>query len=518
MVHFEGLFNNRSLYFDAFDQLIEAVYICDTNQNLIYFNKAAERLDGYLLKDVKGQSTYDLYGLTEKDSPLLRALTTERPVNNEEFSYYVNGKEIMQLCNAGPIYEEGRLVGAYTVQRDITMFKDMVEKNISLQNIINRQNSRDTNVHGDPFANIIGNSEAFRQCVAQAQQAAKTPSSIMLIGNTGSGKEVFARAIHEGSNRAKKPFLALNCAAIPESLIESILFGTIKGVYTGAVDKEGILAQAEGGTVFLDEINSMPLASQAKLLRVLEERKIMKLGSNKEVPINIRIISSTNETPTNALHSGHLREDLFYRLSVVQIIIPPLRERKEDIPHLVHYFVEKYNKRFGKHVLGCDAEVMSMFMYFQWPGNVRQLKACIESAMNFADDNGWISLGNLPIYVFEDAELPENRYRQWLQKKGRPTAENAKAYSSYLAKSHPITSSPEPLEIPKEITEPKQEEKEKEEEKETSFSLMDQIRADEQNEIIAALRRHKGNITRAAAEIGVSRQTLTYRMKKYGLK
>ena len=174
----------------------------------------------------------------------------------------------------------------------------------------------------------------------------------MLIGSTGSGKEIFARAIHNGSNRVKKTVLALNCAAIPETLIESILFGTVKGVYTGAVEKDGILAQADGGTVFLDEINSMPLASQAKLLRVLEERRIMKLGSNKEVPIDIRVISSTNEDPVDAVRNQHMREDLLYRLSVVPIVIPPLRERKEDLPELIDYFIKKYNDRFDKHILG----------------------------------------------------------------------------------------------------------------------------------------------------------------------
>ncbi|MGN0962229.1 MAG: sigma 54-interacting transcriptional regulator, partial [Clostridia bacterium] len=267
---FDELFNARSLYFDVFDKMIEAVYICDTDRNLIYFNRAAEKLDGYLLKDVKGKSTYELYGLTETESPMLRALTTERPVVNEEFSYYVNGKEVVQLCNSGPIYEEGRLIGAYTVQRDLTMYKDIMEKNIALQRAISRQKNTVVSLRDDSFSEIIGGSDKFCHCVAQARRAARTSSSVMLIGATGSGKEVFARAVHEGSDRRGKPFLALNCAAIPESLIESILFGTTRGVYTGAVEKEGILSQADGGTVFLDEINSMPLASQGKLLRVLE--------------------------------------------------------------------------------------------------------------------------------------------------------------------------------------------------------------------------------------------------------
>lgn len=517
---FEALFDKRNLYFDALDHMIEAIYICDTEQNLIYFNKAAERLDGYLLSEVKGRSTYELYGLDERHSPMLRALTTERPVVNEEFSYYVNGKEIVQLCNAGPIYDEGRLVGAYTVQRDLTMFKNMVEQNIALQNAMNYQRSIGALPENDPFSNIVGISETFQRCVEQARQAAKTTSSVMLIGSTGSGKEVFARAIHDGSDRRKKPFLALNCAAIPETLIEGILFGTTKGVYTGAVEKDGILAQAEGGTVFLDEINSMPLVSQAKLLRVLEERKIMKLGSDKETPIDIRIISSTNESPAEAIRNGHMREDLFYRLSVVQVLIPPLRERKEDIPHLVRYFVDKYNKRFHKNVLGADSNVMSVFMDFSWQGNVRQLKACIESAMNFAKDGGWITLSDLPVYVFEDVESPDNRYRQWIKVKNKVISDTA--YSHYVAEpmnigAEAVSASPVVEDMNPVVSVPAVS-------REYAYSLEEdvdvlaEIRSEEKEEIIVALKQYKGNITKAAASLGMSRQSLSYRMKKYHLR
>lgn len=502
---FNELFDRRSLYFDIFDRMVEAVYICDTDKNLIYFNKAAERLDGYLLKDVKGKSTYELYGLDDMDSPMLRALATEHPVVNEEFSYYVNGKELIQLCNSGPIYEEGRLIGAYTVQRDLTQFKGIVEQNIALQRVINDHKSKKTSPFTDPFSGIVGKSEKFRQSIALSRQAARTNSSVMLIGSTGSGKEVFARAIHESSNRAEKPFLALNCAAIPESLIEGILFGTTKGVYTGAVEKDGILAQADGGTVFLDEINSMPLISQAKLLRVLEEKKIMKLGSNKEVPINIRVISSINEMPAEAIRKGRLREDLFYRLSVVQILIPPLRDRAEDIPYLVRHFVEKYNARFGKNVLGVDSQVMSIFMNFPWPGNVRQLKACIESAMNFAKDDGWITRKDLPVYVFEDAEVPENRYRQWSQKN----------FIKASRETFPGTETEPPVQV----SFPAAKEKPVSLPEETAGGrIMDSIRNEEKEEIIAALHRYRGNITKAAESLGMSRQSLSYRLKKYHLK
>lgn len=484
---FDEFFNKNTLYFDAFDKMVEAVYICDVNKNLVYFNKVAERLDGYLLKDVKGKSTFELYGLDEKSSPMLKALVNERPIYNEEFSYYVNGKEIVQLCNAGPIYSDGKLVGAYTVQRDLTLYKDMVEKNIALQReIIQQRNRDDSTILGDClFANLIGHSQAFIKCKELALNVAKTDSSVMLVGSTGSGKEVFAHSIHEQSNRNKAPFLALNCAAIPESLIEGILFGTTKGVYTGALEKEGLLAQADGGTIFLDEINSMPLPSQAKLLRVLEERKIMKLGSDKETEINVRIISSTNETPNIAIANGHLREDLFYRLSVVQIIIPALSERTEDIPELVQHFIDKYNERFHKNVLGVDSEVMDYFLSFPWPGNVRQLKACVESAMNFAQDGSFITLKDLPQYIIDNDETPGGQYRQWSKLKNE------------TSQAHPVQAK---------------------EELRQEINVMDAIWLEERSKIIQALRQSQGNIAKAAKSLGISRQLLRYRLKKYNIK
>lgn len=496
---FDEIFNKNTLYFDIFDKMIEAVYFCDVKGNLVYFNKVAEKLDGYLLKDSKGKALSDLYGLDEHSSPMLKALTTECPIHNEEFKYYVNGKEIVQICNASPVYSDGKLVGAYTVQRDLTPFMDMIEKNIALQREIMHQKNRDIseNPKAQAFSNIIGNSRVFMRCKDLAWRTAKTDSAVMLVGNTGSGKEVFARAIHESSNRNKGPFLALNCAAIPESLIESILFGTTKGVYTGAMEKDGLLAQADGGTLFLDEVNSMPLASQAKLLRVLEEKKIMKLGSNKEEDINIRIISSTNEVPRDAISKGHLREDLFYRLSVVQIIIPSLVDRKEDIPALVQYFIDKYNKRFHKNVLGIDLEVRNFFMSFPWPGNVRQLKTCVESAMNFTKDGDSIYLCDLPQYIFERAEDADGRYRQWKHLKDRMPKEEI---VSLLEKKE------EDILPVKEVIEPVNE-----------VNLLDSIRDEEKNEIIQALRQSKGNISKAAKTLNMSRQSLSYRMKKYHL-
>lgn len=479
-------FFSDHMYFDAFDKLKEAFYVCDIEGNLIYINKVAEKLDGYLFKDIKGKSTYELYGLDESSSPMLKALFSERPVYNQKFSYYVNGREIVQICNAAPFYVEGKLAGAYTLQRDETPLKEIIEKNISLQWEVANNKGKMAPAVKD-FNIIIGESDSLRGCKQKASRAAKNDSSVMLVGDTGSGKELFARAIHECSSRANGPFLALNCAAIPESLIEGILFGTSKGVYTGAVEREGLLTQADGGTLFLDEVNSMPLASQAKLLRVLEDRNVQKLGSAKGKHINTRIISACNVLPSGAVANGQLREDLFYRLSVVHIIIPPLKERRSDIPLLVNYFMERYNKRFDKKVSGVDREVMKFFMTYEWPGNVRQLKSCIESAINFTDDGKEISFDVLPQYLFETNDTPQMKYKQ------RRISDAGEMAAADISQRK---------ETPSKVKE---------------GGILNAIKEQEKRDIVEAVYQTKGNLTKAAKLLGLSRQTLTNRLKKYDL-
>ena len=489
---FYELFNNNTLYFDCFNRLPEAIYVYNAREELVFMNKAAELLDGFTLDEGKGKPIFELYDYIHGDkkySPILLTLETEQPLCYHEHSYYSNGMKRMQVCNTAPIYYNGELVGAFQIQEDRSNFKDIVKDNNSVHYEIVYQKSNPS--EEKVLSSLIGHSDVFTECKEIAKRAAKTDSSVMLVGSTGSGKEVFARAIHDSSRRSKGTFLALNCAAIPESLFEGILFGTTKGVYTGASEKEGLLAQAAGGTIFLDEINSMPLTCQAKILRVLEERKIMKLGSDREQGIDIRIVSSTNEVPQEAIANGHIREDLFYRLSVVQLVIPLLRDRKEDIPELVQYFIDKYNNQFQKNVVGVDNEVMEYFMKFSWPGNVRQLKACIESAMNFVEDNGWITFSDLPQYVFESSDRPD-RYQRSQQ------------MSKKLSNSSPDI--PDISETKGNKTTP------------PHMQLRNLIWQEEKNEIMQAMQQSKGNISKAAKLLGISKQLLFYRMKKYNLK
>ena len=206
---------------------------------------------------------------------------------------------------------------------------------------------------------------------------------MLIYGETGTGKELFAQSIHYEGIRKDGPFIAQNCAAIPETLLEGILFGTEKGGFTGAIQRKGIFEQANGGTLLLDEINSMSNELQAKLLRVLQEGYIRRIGGVKDIPIDVKIIATTNEEPLESIKNGTLRKDLYYRLNVIYINIPPLRERKEDILVLSNHFIDKYNFILGKNIHGIEDEVLQCFYRHSWLGNVRELENAIEAAMNY---------------------------------------------------------------------------------------------------------------------------------------
>ncbi|EHQ90553.1 sigma-54 interaction domain-containing protein [Desulfosporosinus youngiae] len=474
--------NQYPFFCDLLEILDSAVYFCDVNGRLLYINKVAEGLDGYANEEIYGRTVGEAYGLDERTSPMLMALTTEKPVVDKAFRYVVNGREVYQICNARPVFFEGEKVGAYTIQKDVTQLMEVIEQNISLQKKVfspkedDLAESRQDIVGAD---RLLGEHPVFRECKEMAIRAARSDSPVLLVGETGSGKELFARCIHRNSKRKDGPFLAINCAAIPETLLESILFGTSKGIYTGAVERKGLFEEAEGGTLFLDEINSMPLFSQSKLLRVLEEKEIQHLGSKERIKINVRIISSSNVFPEEAISKEQIREDLFYRLAVVNIMIPSLASRKSDIRLLTKHFIKLYNERFQKHIIGLEDEVLRFFLDFSWPGNVRQLKHCLEAAMNLVtDDDLKIKMKHLPAYLLSG---------------------NNAATGGYIQKK--------PVDETKHLKYPEPE----------STGVFSTIFEKEKEEIIQALLENKGNVSKTAKQLGMHRQSLIYRIKKYNI-
>jgi DNA-binding NtrC family response regulator len=243
---------------------------------------------------------------------------------------------------------------------------------------------------------LVGSSPAMNEVMHQVEIAAPSTASVLITGETGSGKEMVARSIHMLSPRAERPFVAINCSAIPESLMESEIFGHEKGAFTGAAERRvGCFELADGGTLLLDEIGEMPAPTQAKLLRVLEDHKVRRLGSKVETPVDVRVLAATNKNPEKAVTDGHLRQDLYFRLNVFHIHLPPLREHKEDLPPLIEHLLAEISEKHGKRITGIGADVMDLFKSYPWPGNVRELRNVLERAA-IAADRSTISRQHLP--------------------------------------------------------------------------------------------------------------------------
>ncbi len=255
------------------------------------------------------------------------------------------------------------------------------------------------------FQNLVGRSAAMREIMDLIRKVAPTKSTVLITGESGVGKEVVARAIHAHSQERDKVFLPVNCGAIPESLLESQLFGHLRGAFTGAVvNQEGLFQRARGGTIFLDEIGDMPFSLQVKLLRAIEEKEILPLGSTTPVRVDVRIIASTNKELRTEVEQGRFREDLYYRLNVVGIHIPPLRERREDVPLLVEHLVQKHNRELNKNFKGVDNAAMKVLMALPWKGNIRELDNVIERAMILGEDD-WITVADLPRAAGAEGDL-----------------------------------------------------------------------------------------------------------------
>ncbi|NTW76668.1 MAG: sigma-54-dependent Fis family transcriptional regulator, partial [Syntrophaceae bacterium] len=274
-----------------------------------------------------------------------------------------------------------------------------------LRNIINK----DYTIH-----NIVGRSEAMKQVFDLTALAAQSNSSVFISGESGTGKGMIARALHQLSDRKDKPFVSLNCAAIPETLLESELFGFEKGAFTGAVtNKKGLFLQADGGMIFLDEISEIPLSMQGKLLKAIEEKEFYPLGAQKPVKVDIRIVSASNKEIEKEVEKGIFRSDLFYRIHVIPIRIPPLRERKEDIPLLVEYFLGKCAAKMNKQIKSITPQALKKIMVYSWPGNVRELENVIECAAVMARDD----VINEDMLVITNSKMDENAFLSFKESK-----------------------------------------------------------------------------------------------------
>ena len=275
----------------------------------------------------------------------------------------------------------------------------MIEAEQALDNF--KKTSPETRFSGYTFDNVIGHGKALQEAVTIAKKIAPQNSSVLLVGETGTGKEIFAQSIHKSSKRSQKKFVALNCAAIPDSLIESMLFGTQKGSFTGSENRPGFFEEAQGGTLFLDELNSMSLSMQSKIIRALQENSFRRVGGQKDISMDVRIISSCNKDPFQCIADNQLRKDLFYRLSTVMIELPSLSMHMEDLEELVRYHLSATAYQYVHSATSLDDQVMELFQSYSWPGNVRELFHVLDYAQNLADGD-IISLEHLPSYLLKE--------------------------------------------------------------------------------------------------------------------
>lgn len=352
----------------------DAISVVDQNGMQLLVNPAYELLIGLKKEDVVGRpATVDIE--PGQESMHLRVLRTRQPVRGVPMQVGPLRREV--VVNAAPILVDNELKGSVGVVHDISEIARLTAELEQQKKLVRRLQSKYT------FDDIICNSQVMQMAVEQARRAAETPATVLLRGESGTGKELFAHAIHNASGRRGGQFIRVNCAAIPDTLLESELFGYEEGAFTGAKKggKSGLFEEASGGTIFLDEIGDLTLSLQSKLLRVLQEKEIRRVGGTRPVPVNVRILAATNANLEDKMGRGEFREDLYYRLNVVPILIPPLRHRAEDVPTLVDRFVERFNRDYGRNVQEVHPATVQALARHHWPGNVRELENVVGRAM-----------------------------------------------------------------------------------------------------------------------------------------
>ncbi|AXF57778.1 PAS domain S-box protein [Salicibibacter kimchii] len=438
-------------YEQLFDKLDLGIRVIDRDRRPLIYNTKMRAIESMTLSDFTDRPFMDVFQFRdEKESRLIQALKYEHSVEDKKQTYFnAQGEVITTINHVYPLLEGGKVIAAVEIAKDVSRMEQILRDK--------RTNEEGTRFQ---FQDLLGESDRFMEVIAQAKHSARTSSPVLIIGETGTGKELFAQSIHQQSDRDTKPFVTQNCAALPESLVEGILFGTAKGAFTGAVDRPGLFEQADGGTLLLDEINALPYHLQPKLLRVLQEKKVVRIGEAKERSVNVRLMATLNEDPIKAIDEQRLRQDLYYRLSVVSLFIPPLRERDDDITTLARFFLRKYNNRFQLKVERLTEEALHLLRLYNWPGNVRELEHTIEGAMNFLSEETVMDVHHLPSHL---------RLRQ--------------------SEKTDISAQTKPL--------------------------PEQMAMFEQHLITNAMERHTDNVTQAAKSLGISRQRLQYKLDKY---
>jgi PAS domain S-box-containing protein len=432
---------------EVFDQLSDALVLYDPEFRITGVNRAAEKLFGMGSEELLGKHCQQIFrcSVCEPNCGMLVGLGEPPATPNSTVRLHTgNGMERLVVMRTNQMFDEsGQVSGVVATIKDITeeaapQKREVIAESPSMREVMN-------------FVRRVSASEA---------------TTILLEGENGTGKDLIAKTLHYQSLRQAEPFIAINCAAIPETLLESELFGYEKGAFTDArAQKRGIFELADKGTLFLDEIGEIPLMLQAKLLRVLEDQTFRRLGGLKDIKLDLRVIAATNKNLREAVKEGAFRQDLYFRLNVIQILIPPLRERTEDILPLARFFIDHYNRKFKRQIEGISDGAAKLLLSHDWPGNVRELRNATERAM-ILEESGWITPGSLPIAIARQDE----------------PGGSAMAMAA---------------EIPAD-----------------GLSLED----NERHLLVRALEKTNGNQTQAARLLRVTRDTLRYKMKKFNLR
>ncbi|MGE5630708.1 MAG: sigma-54 interaction domain-containing protein [Caulobacteraceae bacterium] len=463
-------------------EYVDGITIVDSKGRIVYSVRYNPRFDESCkereFNKLINRSVLEIYpGVNPEESTLINCLEKGIPIYNKSQIFHdFQGRPLHTQNLTIPIIKMGKVLGAIELSKDVTRIQDLSdsstkEKENKRNNLENGLKKKDLVVKYN-FDDIITKNAEMLDNIEKAKLISESPSAVLVYGETGTGKELFVHSIHNHSPRKDKPFIAQNCAALPENLFESLLFGAVKGAYTGAEDKAGLFELADGGTLFLDEINAMSLNLQAKLLRVLQDGFIRRVGGTRDRKVDVRVITAMNVNPVDAIKKRQIREDLFYRLNVNSIKLTPLRSRKEDISMLVNHFIDKYNRQFNCFVQGVEKEVEALFLLYSWPGNVRELQHVVEAAMNIVR-RGKIDIKHLPVYL-NDA---------------------INHISADDIEFHIETGDVDAIR-----------------------KLGEMMEVMEKKMIEEALKRSGGNVSKASKLIGMPRQTLQYKITKHGIK
>ena len=446
------------MYEKVAEHLESGIHVVDSEGKTLIYNRKMREIEGMEIEDVLDKNLLDVFQFhSEEESTLLQVIKNRQPTLNMKQTYFnIKGNEITTINDTFPIFHDDVLVGAIEIARDVTKLEKMMRDNLH-----KRTNDLYT------FDNIIGQHPRLLDAIETGKRATRTSSPVLICGEIGTGKELFAQSIHNASARSDRPFISQNCTSLPDEKLESLLFGNTTEENNSDQNLTSLFQQAEGGTLLLDEINLLNTSLQRKLLNFFTR--------GTDLPYNVRIMATVSEDPIDAVANGRLLKDLYYRLSIVSIFTPSLRDRKEDLPPLVSFFIEQFNHHFAMAIKGITPAVEEVFEQYDWPGNVRELEHVIEGAFNLVAFEEEIDFIHLPFGF---------RQRVHISKSGEENQDE----TEFLYQSGGEI---KPLEMFIE-------------EAETYY-------------IQKALRYNEHNITQTAKSLGMSRQNLQYRIRKYGI-